>query len=186
MDALTVLMTRTSAAKLSEPGPEPKDIEKMLGAALRAPDHGRLHPWRFVLIEGDARKGFGELLAQSLLSREPSASEQKLEAERNKALRAPLIIAVAAEVKANPKVPETEQILAVAAAAQNILLAAHALGFGANWKTGAAAYDQAVKTALGLAPGAQLVGFLYIGSVAVQGRQMESALSDYVSHWPSP
>jgi nitroreductase len=132
-------------------GPNEAELSGMLEAAQRAPDHRRLKPWRFVIVEGEARQKFGELLAASLRRREPAASEQTLEVERMKAFRAPVIVVVAAEVQHHPKIPEIEQVLAAAAAAQNILLAAHSLGLGATWKTGGAAYDESVKTAFGLA-----------------------------------
>ena len=109
------------------------------------------------------------MLARSLLRREPEAPAGKLEAERKKALRAPLIIVAAAAVAQNPKVPEVEQIVAVGAAVQNLLLAAHALGYGGFWRTGPAAYDPALKQELGLAPSDAIVGFLYLGSVETPG-----------------
>jgi nitroreductase len=139
----------------------------MLACAVRAPDHGRLRPWRFVVVREAERARFGELLAAHLKRTQPQASVQAVERERDKALRAPLIIAVAAHV--NPtitKVPEIEQTLSAGAAAQNIMLAAFALGFNAMWKTGGAAYDAAVKRSLGLESTDAIVGFLYIGTEA--------------------
>ena len=135
----------------------------MLQAAVRAPDHGRLRPWRFMLIEGDQRRKFGEMLAASALRRVPGLSEGDLQRERDKALRAPLIIVVACRIVPGTKVPAIEQILAAGAAAQNILLALHALGYVAAWKTGEAAYDTEVKKALGFAADDHLVGFIYTG-----------------------
>lgn len=183
METLTALTSRTSAARFGETGPNEAELANIFEAAQRAPDHGRLRPWRFIVIEGEARQKFGELLAASLQRREASASEQTLDAEKKKAFRAPVIVVVAAEVQHNPKVPEIEQVLAAGAAAQNILLAAHALGLGATWKTGGAAYDASVNTALGLAPTAQIVGFIYIGSVAVPGRLPPEERSDVIRHW---
>jgi len=182
---MTALMTRTSTPKFAEASLAQGDIDRILAAAQRAPDHGRLRPWRFVVIEGEARQAFGQLLAISLRRREPEASEAKLEAERNKALRAPLIIAVAAEVQEHPRIPQIEQILAVGAAVENMLLAAHALGFGANWKTGPAAYDPTFKEALGLASTAQLVGFVYLGKIATPGRLQDLEAAN-VTLWLPP
>jgi len=176
MDALTALTTRVSPIKLGEPAPPAAAIEAMLAAAVSAPDHGRLKPWRFLLIEGDARGRFGELMAQSLLRREPGASPDRLDAERKKALRAPLVIVAAAALAESPNVPQVEQIVAVGAAVQNLLVAAHALGYGGFWRTGPAAYDAALKGALGLAESDAIVGFLYLGSVAAAApaREIES------------
>ena len=169
MDAITALTTRLSPAKLGEPGPSSEQLDRMIAAAAAAPDHGRLRPWRFVLIEGAARERFGEMLAASLRRREPTAPAAKVEAERKKALRAPAILAVAAATQENPKVPVIEQVVAVGAAAQNILVAAHAEGLGGFWRTGAPAYDPEVKEALGFASGDTIVGFLYLGAVALAG-----------------
>jgi nitroreductase len=135
----------------------------VLEAAVRAPDHGRLRPWRFMLIEGDQRHTFGEMLAASALRRIPGLSEGDLQRERGKAMRAPLIIVVACRIVPGTKVPAIEQILAAGAAAQNILLALHTLGYVAAWKTGEAAYDTEVKKALGFAVDDHLVGFIYTG-----------------------
>ncbi|MBV9523220.1 MAG: nitroreductase [Alphaproteobacteria bacterium] len=173
MDAIIALTTRISPAKLAEPGPTPSQLEQMIAAAAAAPDHGRMRPWRFILIEGSARERFGEMLARALQRREPTAPQAKIAAERQKAMRAPTILVLAAAVQGNPKVPEIEQVVAVGAAAQNILIAAHALGLGGFWRTGPAAYDPEVKEALGFGRGDTIIGFLYLGSVAVPGRPRE-------------
>jgi nitroreductase len=136
----------------------------MLQAAVRAPDHGRLRPWRFIIIPEDKRAAFGELLAQSFCRREPAASPDALDRERAKALRAPMIVVVGAHVERGHKIPEIEQIASAAAAAENIMLAAHAQGYGAVWKTGAPAYDPEVRKALGLQDSAEILGFLYVGT----------------------
>ncbi len=135
---------------------------------MSAPDHGRLRPWRFIVLEGDARQTLGEAMAESLQSRTPDASPARIGAERNKPNRAPTIIVVAARITPG-KIPEVEQLLAVGAATQNMCLAAEALGFGTMWKTGAAAYDSKVKHALGLREDDQIVAFLYLGTVVLPG-----------------
>jgi nitroreductase len=155
-----------------------------LRAAVRAPDHGRLQPWRFLLIEGEARRQLGDVLANALHAREPDTSLQKLDAERAKPMRAPLVMVVAAEPREHPTIPEIEQVMAVAAAAHNILLAAHARGFGGFWRTGASAYDPEVKRALGLAPGSHIVGFLYLGTIAMPGRPRVDDPTPFVRRWP--
>lgn len=164
MDAIDLLLTRESALKLEAPGPSPADLDRIFAAAVRAPDHGRLRPWQFVVIDQDRRGAFGEVMAESLKRREPDASTDALQRERDKALRAPCIVVVAAKVKRGHKIPEVEQIASAAAAAQTIILAAPALGYGAVWKTGAPAYDAGVKTALGLDATDEIVGFLYLGT----------------------
>lgn len=167
MDALTALTTRASAAKLAAPAPSPADLDRMLEAAVRAPDHGRLRPWRFVVIEGEGLKRFGDLLVDQLREKRPDLPAEVVEKEREKPLRAPMIVLVAAKVAVDhPKIPVLEQILSAGVAAQNIFLAAHALGYGAMWKTGDAAYDPAIKAAFGLEPSDEIVGYLYLGTPA--------------------
>ncbi len=165
MLAIDLLRNRRSARRLVEPGPDEASLGLMLASAVRAPDHGRLRPWRFLLIRGNAREHFGALLAGHLARRQPAASAESLERERQKAMRAPAIIVVAAMLRAEARVPRIEQVLAAGAAAEHIMLAAQALGFGAMWKTGDAAYDPQIKAALGLDSGDDIVGFLYVGSV---------------------
>ena len=172
MDAIEALTTRASPAALVAPAPDAVTLQRILGAAMRAPDHGRLRPWRFIVVEGAARDAFGAVLADALLRREPAAGEATLAKERAKPLRAPLIVVVAAVLREHRGVPAIEQIVAAGAAAENILVAAHALGFGAFWRTGAPAYDETVKRALGLKPDDAIVGFLYLGTPADDGRAM--------------
>ncbi|HEV7609836.1 MAG TPA: nitroreductase [Steroidobacteraceae bacterium] len=166
MDALEALNTRSTAKTYGETAPSKEHLATVLEAAVRAPDHGRLRPWRFMLIEGDRRRKFGELLAASALRRVPGLSEGDVQRERDKALRAPLIIVVAARIVPGTKIPAIEQLLAAGAAAQNILLGLHALGYAAAWKTGEAAYDTEVKKALGLAADDHIIGFVYAGGGA--------------------
>jgi nitroreductase len=163
MDALGVILTRASAPRFYEPGPTPDQLKQILEAAVRAPDHGRLEPWRFVVLEGEARERLGKAMADALRRQAPDTSPEALEREAAKALRAPTIVAVAARISVG-KIRDIEQILAVGAAVQNMLLAAHALGLGAAWKTGAAAYEPNVKTAIGLLADDHIVAFVYLGT----------------------
>ena len=168
MEALEAILTRQSVAPafLREPGPEDAALERILAAGACAPDHGKLRPWRFIVIRGQARERLGEVFAAALLQRQPDAPAAAIEQERTRPLRAPLLIGVAARVAPeHPKIPEIEQILSTAAAAQNMLIAAHAQGFGAKWLTGVNAYDEHVRDALGLAPDDRLIGFIHIGTV---------------------
>ena len=184
MDALIALTTRVSPAALDAPGPSGDVLQKILEAAVAAPDHGRMRPWRFILIEGAAREKFGGLLAEALARRDPMAPAGKLEAERKKALRAPLIVVVVASVQSNAKVPEIEQLVAVGAAAQNMLVAAYALGFGGFWRTGAIAYDPAMKRTLGLADSDAIIGFLYLGTTKTPGQPRQNDTVSVTRRWP--
>ncbi len=183
MQAIDALLRRYSARALSEPAPDDAALGLILESATRAPDHGRLRPWRFIVIGTEERATFGELLAEHLRRTKPGASEESLDRERRKAFRAPMIIAVAAVIQEG-KIPEIEQILSAGAAAQNMLHAAFALGFNAVWKTGGPAYDGHVKTALGLNPKDAIVGFLYVGTdEAGPGELPRPDWRDFVHRW---
>lgn len=164
MQAIDALLQRRSAKALTGPAPDEAALDLILASASAAPDHGRLRPWRFIVIEGVARERFGDLLADYLRRAHPSSDADKLQRERQKALRAPLILVVAAICTPDKKIPVIEQVLAAGAAAQNVMLAAGALGFNSMWKTGAPAYDETVKSALGLEAKDAIVGFMYLGT----------------------
>ena len=186
MEALTALTTRVSPMSLSEPAPSGEALEALFAAAMRAPDHGKLKPWRLYVIEGEARGRLGELMVESLKRRDPEAPQPLLDREAEKPMRAPMIIAVAAKVQPDhPKIPVIEQILAAGCAAQNIQLAAHAQGFGCMWKTGPVTRDGAVKAAFALEPHDELVGFLYVGTPGDLPPVKQVAPADYVSIWPA-
>jgi nitroreductase len=163
MDVLTAIHSRHSV-KVVKPDPVPREvIEKLLSAAVQAPNHYKIRPWRFVVLTGESRERLGEVMAASFHARFPDVVDMALEKERQKPLRAPVVIAVAVDKPTEPKVKEIENICAVAAACENILLAANALGLGAIWRTGDAVHDENVKKFLGFEPDQHLVGFLYIG-----------------------
>ena len=163
MDAIETMTSRVSAKAYGDMTPTRDHLDSILQAAVRAPDHGRLRPWRFMLIEGNHRKKFGDILAASALRRVPTLSAGDLQREHDKAMRAPLIIVVACRAVTGTKVPVIEQILAAGAAAQNILLGLHNFGYAAAWKTGEAAYDPEVKKSLGFAVDDHLVAFIHAG-----------------------
>jgi nitroreductase len=186
MEAIEALTSRRSPVQFTEPAPDEAALEAILRAAMRAPDHGKLKPWRFLVLRGDARKRFGDVMAEAMRRREPEAPANMVEREREKPLRAPLIVVLAAAIKEGHKIPVIEQLLAAGAAAQNVMLAAHALGFAAAWKTGAPAYDNYVKEALGLASSDAIVGFLYLGTPAAAPIALPpSELADFVRAWPA-
>ena len=188
-DALDLLLSRRSVAPglLRAPAPEGRDLDEILDAGLRAPDHGRLRPWRFLLVRGAARESLGEVFAKALESRDPTATQALLERERSRSLMAPLLIAVGARIQPDHPVPEVEQLLSAGAAAMNMLNAIHALGYGGIWLTGARCYDPMICQALGFHEPDRLVGFLYVGT---PGEAAPSAnrpdRKDHVSEWIGP
>lgn len=166
MTVSEAILNRSSTKKFGERSPTKRDVEAMLLAAARAPDHGLIAPWRFIVLSRDARAILGDAMKSALLERMPDADAETQERERSKAFRSPVLIVVAAQVASHPKVPEVEQLVAVGAAIQNLWLSARELGFGAAWKTGSHAYHPAVKAALGLAEQDHVIGFLHVGEVA--------------------
>lgn len=159
--ALDFLLERHSPWPLTEPAPSAEELDLVFQAALRAPDHGQLRPWRFVLIRGDARVSLGNVFANAARLRDPSDDGERF---RGKAMAAPVLIAICARVQSPHKVPESEQVLAVGAAAMNMLNALHLLGYGGFWATGLNSYDRNVHQALGLQDAERLLGFLYVGT----------------------
>jgi len=170
MDALEALLGRRTVppARMTGPGPDAAALERMFAAAAAAPDHGRLRPWRFLLVEGEARRALGELFARGLAEDDPDLDPAELARQREAPLRAPVIVlAIAVLDPDHPKIPEIEQIAAAAAAIQNLLLAAHALGFAGKWTTGRPAYSEGVRRGLGLGPNERILGILYLGTPTV-------------------
>ncbi|WP_185236361.1 nitroreductase family protein [Teredinibacter franksiae] len=160
-----LLERRSLTAKdLCEPGPSDDQLDIILKAGHRVPDHGKIGPWRFIVFQGGARKTFGNKLARKFEKKHEDATQKLLEFERDRFLRAPLVIAVVSSPIDHPKVPEWEQVLSAGAVCQNILLAAHALGFGAQWLTEWYAYDKRINKKLSLTSEEQVAGFIYIGS----------------------
>ncbi|HEY2145061.1 MAG TPA: nitroreductase [Steroidobacteraceae bacterium] len=165
MELFDAIDSRASAARLTEPAPTAVQIERLLSAAGHAPDHGRLKPWRFTVLRGVVRDAFADAAARAKRARVPTLLDEQVELEREKIRRSPCIVVVGCAVKRDfAKVPEIEQVIAAGAAAQNLFLAAHALGYGVMWKTGAAAYDAGVKATVGLSPDDHIVAILHIGT----------------------
>jgi len=162
--ALDLLLSRRSgsAKAMRGPGPSKKQIAEILRAGARAPDHGKLFPWRFIVFEGDGCERFGDILAD-VLEAEGERSKQ-IEEERARFLRAPLVIGVISAAREQHKIPVWEQELSAGAVCQNILIAATALGFVGNWLTEWYAYHPAVKEKIGLKPGERVAGFIYVGT----------------------
>lgn len=166
--ALDLLLSRRSgsAKAMTGPGPSPAQVEQILTAAARTPDHGKLFPWRFILFEGDGRRRMGDLLVGCLLEVEPGSSQERIDLERGRFMRAPLVIGVVSRSRQGIPIPEWEQVLSSGAACQNMLIASHAMGFVANWITEWPAYNRRVNERLGLQAGERIAGFIYIGHPA--------------------
>lgn len=162
MDTLEVVLTRHSIAKVKPDPVSHELIEKLLHAAVQATNHYRVRPWRFVVMTGKSREALGKVMARSLQQQNPGLPDSALEIERAKPLRAPVLIAAGVDEPAEPRVLEIENVCAVAAAVENLLLAAHAEGLGAIWRTGPAARDPEVKKFLGFEPDQQLLSFIYL------------------------
>ena len=181
MDSLSVLRHRRSTPSrlLGPPGPDPAQLRALLECAVRVPDHGKLVPWRFVAIAGAAKAGLCEFLAARSRERDPGAAEAVVEKDRLRFSYAPLVLAVVARLTPGHKVPEQEQLLSGGALCFQLLLAADAMGFGAQWLTGWSAYDAAVGERLGLCAGERILGFIHVGTAreAAPERERPDALS---------
>lgn len=180
------LLTRRSVgiAFLREPGPTAAELEQILTIGTRVPDHGKITPWRLVVIEGEARQQAGDKLAEIAARNNPGLDAASLEIERQRFLPAPLTIGVISSPKEHPKVPEFEQLLSAGNVAFNLLHAAHALGYGASWVTRWYAFDDEASAMLGAEAGERFVGFVHIGTpTAVMEDRPRPALGDIVSRW---
>ena len=184
---LALLSSRRSVKpdKLVPPGPSPDEIETMLKIAVRVPDHKKLMPCRFIVLEGDARARLGEVIAEACVAQEAEPlSEGRLAMERGRLLRAPIVVAVVSRVTAHRGAPEWEQILSAGAACFSLCLAANAMGYGTSWITEWIAYNARVRAALGLAGNERIAGFIYIGTPAERPQDRERpSLSDIVTRW---
>lgn len=187
MDAIANLHQRASipAKHLAEPAPSGDDLQSILRAAVSAPDHKALRPWRFIFVEGDARKALGDEFAKALLIREPDAPQDQVERQREKPMRSPLLMVIVAKITPdNPKVPEFEQLLSAGAAAEHMQLAAQALGYGSVWVTGPNALDEHVREVLGVSGHDQIIGFLHMGTPAIPPPAVNRPdPARFVEHW---
>ncbi len=158
-----VLHQRQSVGRV-KPDPVPRAlIERLLSAGAQAPNHYKVRPWRFVVLTGNGLKRLGDVMAEVFHKKFPDVKPEAMDKERAKPLRAPLIIAVGVDKPSESKVLEIENICAAAAACENILLEAHALGLGGHWRTGDAAREPAIKEFLGFEQDQHIIAFLYIG-----------------------
>jgi nitroreductase len=165
---LDLLLSRRSgsAKTMTGPGPDAGQLHRILSAGVRVPDHGKLIPWRFVLFEGEGRKRAGAILAEAV-AKESGVTELRIEQERERFLRAPVVIAVVVRLREQIAIPVWEQELSSGAVCQTILIAAHAMGFVAQWVTEWYAYNPEVMEKFGLKAGERIAGFIYIGTSTV-------------------
>lgn len=181
---LDLLRSRRSVAPhlLGEPGPTPQELEALLTIAVRVPDHGRLAPWRFVVIEREARARIGEVIAAAFVADQPRADPARVEQERNRLARAPTVVAVVSRAKPHVKIPEWEQELSAGAVAMSLVIAANAMGFATSWLTEWYAFDRRVLDALGLEPEERIAGFVHIGrALEAPVERVRPALTDVVT-----
>lgn len=185
-EVLDFLLKRRSvvARNLTEPGPGDEELQTILRASMRVPDHGRLTPWRFIVIKGDNRTRFGKILGEAFRQANDDAIDELVEVEEERFERAPVVVAVISRVTKGHKIPEWEQLLSSGAACQNMLHAAHASGYAAQWITEWPAYDANVHKALGLEGGDQVAGFVYIGTAKEPPTErIRPEFDDVVSEW---
>lgn len=183
-DVLQFLIQRNSAPKLTTPGPAPTELDAMFAAALRAPDHARLRPWRFLTVAGERREALGALFRQASLARDPSADEAALDKAAAAPLRAPLLVVVIARLSEHPRVPLVEQRLSAGCAAHGLLLAAETFGYAGIWRTGDACFDRNVMDGLGLADNEEIIGFVYLGTRQGNPKPLpRMRTDDYVTPW---
>ena len=184
---LSHLLTRRSvvARLLEEPGPDEREIRQLISAAIRVPDHKALAPWRFLLFTGQARADFGEQIARIYEQKAGEArKERAFENERNRFLRAPLVIAVISSPVESEKAPQSEQFLSAGAACMNLLHGAKALGYGAQWVTEWIAYDEQVRDVLHLQPQESVAGFIHIGTAKEKpAERLRASPEDVMSYW---
>ena len=184
--ALSLLQQRHSAParQLGEPAPDDATLQALLEAAIRVPDHGKLVPFRLLRLQGEAKLRCGEQLAALAIRHDPDMAEARREKERQRYTFAPLVIIVVARLDPHSKVPEIEQKLSAGCVAHNLLLGAFALGFGAQWITGWAAYDRDAAQIFGLAENEQVIGFVHIGTARIDiPDRLRPQLSDVLSTW---
>lgn len=155
------------AVQLQAPGPDRSTLLRLLASAVRVPDHGKRVPFRFIALEGDARRVFGEKLAHRHREVDPETPEALLAKDRGRWLHAPVIVVVVARLGPDAKIPEQERLMTAGCSALVLLQAAQAAGFGGCWLTGWAAYDRGVAQILGLAADEHVAGFVHLGTPKV-------------------
>lgn len=186
MNALELMHNRVSSPLLGDQAPDNQQLQAMFQAALRAPDHAGLHPWRFLTVAGEDRARLGELFVRAAQSDAVELNDARQSKLQRMPLRAPMLVVVIACTQEHPKVPLIEQQVSAGVAAQNLLLAAFAQGIGGMWRTGDMAYHPVVEQGLGLSKNEQIIGFVYLGSQPEKMRTVCPLDSrDFVQPWPN-
>ena len=177
------------AAAMQEPGPDDADLETILKVATRVPDHGKLTPWRIQVLRNDAQERLADIYRVAFVAHNPGASDALVNAAHKRLTRSPILLAVSCQPNEEKfeKVPHIEQRLSAGAVCNNILIAAGALGYAAQWLTGGPAYEPAVKAALGVSSECDIVGFVHIGSMGEPPKERpRPEMGDVVAEWTGP
>lgn len=181
--ALYLLHNRSSTPRLQAPAPDAGQLDAMLRAALRAPDHAQLLPWRMLIVEGEGLQALGELYARAV-GESADCTPDKLQKARKMPLRAPMVLVLIACLQEHPKVPEQEQWMTVGCAGHAVLLAAQAMGLGAFWRSGDLASHPLVCRELGLAANERIAGFIYLGTPVQERKLGERTQQNLLQRWP--
>ena len=182
MSILKDIQTRNSIPFLEEPAPSESEMIEVYKAALRAPDHAWLRPWRYLEVRGEGRKKLSEAFVYAAMKDSDPLTEELKQKLENAPFRSPMVIVLVADIKEHPKVPKVEQLLSLGASAQNILLAIYSLGYGAVWRTGKMAFNPHVVEALKLPENSEIIGYLYVGTPSKQGKSVpELNIDDFLT-----
>ena len=184
METLEAIQTRNSVPLLTDPAPTSEEMSEVYKGALRAPDHARLRPWKFIEVRGDSRGKLAKIFIDTATALNSDLSENEISKLEKAPHRAPMVIILAANIKEHPKVPEIEQIISLGAAAQNILLGIHEIGYSAVWRTGNMAFNPEITKFLGLEENYKIIGYLYVGTSTGKEKPIpELEIQDFLEVW---
>lgn len=184
METLEAIQTRNSVPLLTDPAPTSEEMSEVYKGALRAPDHARLRPWKFIEVRGDSRDKLAKIFIDTATALNSDLSENEISKLEKAPHRAPMVIILAANIKEHPKVPEIEQIISLGAAAQNILLGIHEIGYSAVWRTGNMAFNPEITKFLGLEENFKIIGYLYVGTSTGKEKPIpELEIKDFLEVW---
>ena len=184
METLEAIQTRNSVPLLTDPAPTSEEMSEVYKGALRAPDHARLRPWKFIEVTGDSRDKLAKIFIDTANALNSDLSENEISKLEKAPHRAPMVIILAANIKEHPKVPEIEQIISLGAAAQNILLGIHEIGYSAVWRTGNMAFNPEITKFLGLEENFKIIGYLYVGTSTGKEKPIpELEIQDFLEVW---
>lgn len=184
MKTLEAIQTRNSVPLLTDPAPTSEEMSEVYKGALRAPDHARLRPWKFIEVRGDSRDKLAKIFIDTATALNSDLSENEISKLEKAPHRAPMVIILAANIKEHPKVPEIEQIISLGAAAQNILLGIHEIGYSAVWRTGNMAFNPEITKFLGLEENFKIIGYLYVGTSTGKEKPIpELKIQDFLEVW---